>query len=152
MAVGSGRASCWWPRRPGATLAFPSSRFLFREFVERRFGRRLEALQRGVERNGAYYLFTLRLVPLVPFFLVNLGVGLMMTARTFAAVSLVGMIPGSFVYVNTGAELGKLAEPADVLSWSLLLSLALLGLLPLVLRFVIRRLGLIRPEQEKLTP
>ena len=134
----------------GATLAFLSSRFVLRDFVERRFGQRLEAVQRGVERDGAVYLLTLRLVPLFPFFLINLGMGLTrIRASTFALVSMVGMLPGTFLYVNAGAELGQIAKPSDVLSPTLLLSFTLLGLLPLLLKFVLRRAGLIRAEPRK---
>ena len=124
----------------GATLAFLSSRYLFRDWVRRSFGPRLEALDRGVGREGAYYLLTLRLVPLFPFFLINLGMGLTrMRARTFAWVSFVGMLPGTFVYANAGTAIGSLESPKDVLSPGVIVSLALLGLLPLVLKLLFRR-------------
>jgi uncharacterized membrane protein YdjX (TVP38/TMEM64 family) len=124
----------------GASLAFLSSRYLFRDWVRRRFGERLGALDRGLERDGAYYLFTLRLVPLFPFFLINLGMGLTrLPLRTFAWVSWLGMLPGTFLYVNAGAEIGSLESPADVLSPGILVSFALLGLVPLLLRkFLLR--------------
>jgi uncharacterized membrane protein YdjX (TVP38/TMEM64 family) len=123
----------------GATLAFLSSRYLFRDWVQRRFGSRLAAMNRGVEQDGAYYLLTMRLVPVFPFFLVNLGMGLTpMRARTFAWVSLLGMLPGTFLYVNAGAELGHIDSPRGILSPSVLISLALLGLVPLALRLVLR--------------
>jgi uncharacterized membrane protein YdjX (TVP38/TMEM64 family) len=119
----------------GATLAMVGSRYLFRDLVRRRFGDRLRALDDGVERDGAYYLLTLRLVPLVPFWLINLGMGLTrMRAATFFGVSLVGMLPGTFLYVNAGTELSRVYSPADVLSPTLLISLALLGIVPLLLR------------------
>jgi uncharacterized membrane protein YdjX (TVP38/TMEM64 family) len=121
----------------GATLAFLSSRFLFREFVQRRFGSRLGALNQGVERDGPYYLFILRLIP-VPFFLINLGMGLtVMRVWTYTWVSWVGMLPGSFLYVNAGEEIGKIRSPSDILTWQLWLSFALLGLFPLAARRVI---------------
>jgi uncharacterized membrane protein YdjX (TVP38/TMEM64 family) len=124
----------------GATLAFLSSRYLLRDWVARRLGDRLAAVNRGVERDGAYYLLTLRLVPAVPFFLVNLGMGLTpLRLPTFAWVSMLGMLPGTFLYVNAGTELGRLASPRDVLSPGLLLSLALLGVVPLALRLFLRR-------------
>ena len=89
----------------------------------------------GVERDGACYLLALRLVPFVPFFLVNLGMGLTpMRVRTFLWASLLGMVPGTFLYVNAGTELGRLKSPLGILSPSVLLSLALLGVVPLVLR------------------
>jgi uncharacterized membrane protein YdjX (TVP38/TMEM64 family) len=123
----------------GATLAFLGSRYLFRDGVQRRFGSRLAAINRGVEQDGAYYLLTLRLVPAFPFFLVNLGTGLTpMRARTFAWVSLLGMLPGTFLYVNLGAELGRIDSARAALSPGLLVSLALLGLVPLALRLLLR--------------
>jgi uncharacterized membrane protein YdjX (TVP38/TMEM64 family) len=123
----------------GATLAMLCSRYLFRDFVQRRFGARLKALNEGVERDGAYYLFTLRLVPLFPFFLINLGMGLTrMRVSTFFWVSLVGMLPGTFLYVNAGRELARIDAPADVLSPTLLVSLALLGIVPLVFRKLVQ--------------
>jgi uncharacterized membrane protein YdjX (TVP38/TMEM64 family) len=123
----------------GATLAFLSSRYLLRDFVQHRFGDRLRPLNEGVERDGAYYLFSLRLVPLFPFFLVNLGMGLTrMRLRTFVWVSLLGMLPGTFLYVNAGTALAGIDSPRDVLSPAVLVSLALLGLAPLGLRQLVR--------------
>lgn len=123
----------------GATLAFLGSRYQFRDFVQRRFGRRLEALDRGVEVDGAVYLLTLRLVPAVPFWLVNLGMGLTrMRTRTFVLVSLVGMLPATIVYVSAGATLSSLRSPADVLTPGVFASLALLAVLPLALRFAVK--------------
>jgi uncharacterized membrane protein YdjX (TVP38/TMEM64 family) len=125
----------------GATLAFFSSRYLLRDWVQRRCGDLLAVVNRGVERDGAYYLLTLRLVPAFPFFVVNLGMGLTpLRARTFAWVSFLGMLPGTFLYVNAGTELGRLCSPRDVLSAGLLLALALLGVVPLLLRLLTRRL------------
>jgi uncharacterized membrane protein YdjX (TVP38/TMEM64 family) len=123
----------------GATLAFLGSRYLFRDGVQRRFGSRLAAINRGVEQDGAYYLLTLRLVPAFPFFLVNLGLGLTpMRARTFAWVSLLGMLPGTFLYVNLGAELSRIDSPRTALSPRMFIPLALLGLVPLALRLFLR--------------
>jgi uncharacterized membrane protein YdjX (TVP38/TMEM64 family) len=119
----------------GATLAFLSSRYVLRDWVQRRFSDRLEPINRGVEKDGAYYLFTLRLVPVVPFFLINLGMGLTpIRLTTFAAVSWLGMLLGTFLYVNAGTELATLDSPADLLSWKVLGSLALLGIVPLAVR------------------
>jgi uncharacterized membrane protein YdjX (TVP38/TMEM64 family) len=126
----------------GATLAFLASRYLFRDTVQRRFGNRLRAINRGVQRDGAYYLFMLRLSPVFPFFLINLGMGLTpMRTWTFAGVSLLGMLPGTFLYVNAGTYLGQIDSPHAVLSSGLLISLALLGVVPLGLRLLLRRLG-----------
>ncbi|HEX8203230.1 MAG TPA: TVP38/TMEM64 family protein [Isosphaeraceae bacterium] len=126
----------------GATLALLGSRYLLRDWVRRRFGARLETIDRGVERDGAYYLLALRLVPAVPFVLVNLGMGLTrMNVMPFALVSLVGMLPGTFLYVNAGAALGSVTTPGEVLTPRVLLALALLGIGPLALRTLLRRVG-----------
>jgi uncharacterized membrane protein YdjX (TVP38/TMEM64 family) len=123
----------------GATLAFLSSRFLFRDWVQARFAARLDALNRGFERDGAYYLFSLRLVPLFPFFLINLGMGLTpMRTWTYTWVSFVGMLPGSFLYVNAGRALATLESPRDLLSTDTIVSLVLLGIAPLAFRWLLR--------------
>jgi uncharacterized membrane protein YdjX (TVP38/TMEM64 family) len=122
----------------GATLAFLATRYLFGGRVRRRFAGRLAALSAGIEREGAYYLFTLRLIPLFPFWLINVGMGLTaIRATTFAWVSLAGMLPGTFLYVNAGTELANIRSPRDVVSLPVLGSFALLGLFPLVLRKLI---------------
>jgi uncharacterized membrane protein YdjX (TVP38/TMEM64 family) len=117
----------------GATLAFLSSRFLFQEMVQRRFGDKLRAVNAGVEREGAFYLFTLRLVPLFPFFVVNLAMGLTpIRTRTFYWVSQLGMLLGTIVYVNAGAQLAQIDSVRGILSPALLISFALLGVFPLL--------------------
>ncbi len=119
----------------GATLAFLSSRFVLRDWVQRRFGERLSAMNAGVAREGAFYLFTLRLVPVFPFFLVNLLMGLTpMRVPTFYGVSQVGMVPATLVYVNAGTQLARLEGLAGILSPALLVSFTALGLLPLLAR------------------
>ncbi len=119
----------------GATLAFLLARFLFRDWVKNRFPRQFAAVDAGIARDGAFYLLALRLVPAVPFFLVNLLVPLTaLPARTFFWVSQVGMLPGTLVYVNAGTQLGKLDSLAGVLSPGLLASFTLLGLFPLLAR------------------
>lgn len=119
----------------GATLAFLASRYLFRDAVKARFGERLRAVDEGVAKDGAFYLFTLRLVPLFPFFLVNLLMGLTaIPARTFAWVSQVGMLAGTIVYVNAGTELAKLDGPSGILSPGLIGAFALLGIFPWIAR------------------
>jgi len=122
----------------GATLAFLMSRFLLRDWVENRFGQRLTAIDQGVRREGAFYLFTLRLVPVFPFFLINLLFGLTgMKARTFYWVSQIGMLAGTVVYVNAGTQLGKLESLSGILSPALLGSFALLGIFPLIARRIV---------------
>jgi pyruvate/2-oxoglutarate dehydrogenase complex dihydrolipoamide dehydrogenase (E3) component/uncharacterized membrane protein YdjX (TVP38/TMEM64 family) len=117
----------------GATLAFLAARFLLRDWVMARFGRRLAAIDAGVRKEGAFYLFTLRLVPAFPFFLVNLLLGLTaMKARTFYWVSQLGMLAGTVVYVNAGTQLARIDSLAGIVSPGLLLSFALLGVFPLI--------------------
>ncbi len=124
----------------GATLAFLGARYVFRDAVRGRFGHRLARIDEGLARDGAFYLFGLRLVPAFPFFLVNLLMGLTaMPVRTYFWVSLVGMLPGTAVYVNAGRELGAVASPGDVLSPGLLAAMTLLGVFPLLARRVLER-------------
>ncbi|WP_319584956.1 TVP38/TMEM64 family protein [uncultured Pseudodesulfovibrio sp.] len=116
----------------GASLAFLLSRYVLRESVRSRFGDKLGRIDRGVEREGAFYLFTLRLIPIFPFFVVNTLMGLTpMRLVTYAWVSQVGMLPGTAVYVNAGKELGQLDSLTGLLSPSLILSFVVLGLFPL---------------------
>jgi pyruvate/2-oxoglutarate dehydrogenase complex dihydrolipoamide dehydrogenase (E3) component/uncharacterized membrane protein YdjX (TVP38/TMEM64 family) len=122
----------------GATLAFLVSRFLLRDWVQSRFGERLKAVNAGVEREGAFYLFSLRLVPLFPFFVINLVLGLTpLPARTFYWVSQLGMLAGTAVYVNAGTQLGRIDRLGGILSPGLLLSFVLLGLFPLLAKKVL---------------
>jgi pyruvate/2-oxoglutarate dehydrogenase complex dihydrolipoamide dehydrogenase (E3) component/uncharacterized membrane protein YdjX (TVP38/TMEM64 family) len=123
----------------GATLAFLVSRYLLRDAVQQRFGSRLAAINRGIERDGAFYLFTLRLVPAFPFFLINLLMGLTpIKAWTFYWVSQIGMLAGTFVYVNAGTQIAQLETLSGILSPDLLISFALLGLFPLLAKKAIR--------------
>lgn len=122
----------------GATLAFLAARYLLRDSVTRRFGARLDEVHRGMDRNGAFYLFTLRLVPLVPFFVINLVMGLTkMPARRYAWVSQLGMLPGTLVYVNAGTALGGLQSLSGIVSPQLLGAFALLAVFPWVARAVL---------------
>ena len=122
----------------GATLAFLAARFLFRDWVLARFGERFQAIDAGIARDGAYYLFPLRLVPAFPFFIINLAMGLTaLPTRTFYWVSQVGMLAGTIVYVNAGTQLAKLDSLSGILSPGLLLSFALLGVFPLLARRVV---------------
>ncbi len=117
----------------GATLAFLVSRLALRDWVQGKFGDSLKAINAGVEKEGAFYLFGLRLVPLFPFFVINLVMGLTpIKARTFFWVSQLGMFPGTIVYVNAGTQLGQLDSPAGILSPGLIASFVLLGLFPLI--------------------
>jgi pyruvate/2-oxoglutarate dehydrogenase complex dihydrolipoamide dehydrogenase (E3) component/uncharacterized membrane protein YdjX (TVP38/TMEM64 family) len=122
----------------GATLAFLASRFLFRELVQKRFGRSLIAVNHGVEKDGAFYLFTLRLVPAFPFFVINLVMGLTpIGTLTFFLVSQVGMLAGTVVYVNAGTQLAQIESLSGILSPELIASFTLLGVFPLIAKKVI---------------
>jgi pyruvate/2-oxoglutarate dehydrogenase complex dihydrolipoamide dehydrogenase (E3) component/uncharacterized membrane protein YdjX (TVP38/TMEM64 family) len=129
----------------GATLAFLISRFIFRDMVQRRYGRRLKTINDGIERDGAFYLFSLRLVPIFPFFLINLLMGLTpIRAWTFYWVSQVGMLAGTMVYVNAGTQLGELESASGILSPVLIGSFVLLGLFPLLAK---RLLSLVKSRK-----
>ncbi|MBF6989461.1 TVP38/TMEM64 family protein [Cupriavidus sp. IK-TO18] len=125
----------------GATLAFLASRYVFRDAVQHRFGDRLAAINAGLAKDGAFYLFALRLVPLVPFFTINLAMGLTpIKTSTFYWVSQVGMLAGTVVYVNAGTQLAGISSIADILSPALLGSFALIGALPVAGRGAVRLL------------
>lgn len=124
----------------GATIAFLTSRFLFRDAIRSRFGDRLTAINEAFAREGAFYLFTLRLIPQVPFFLINILMGLTpIRAVTFWWVSQLGMLPGTCVYIYAGSSVSSLQTLRDrgvsgLVTWQLLLAFALLGLFPLLAR------------------
>ncbi|AOF86258.1 3-hydroxyacyl-CoA dehydrogenase, NAD binding domain protein [Hydrogenophaga sp. RAC07] len=122
----------------GATLAFLVSRFVLRDSIEAKFGNRLAEINRGIEKDGAFYLFTLRLIPVVPFFVINLVMGLTkMKALTFYAVSQVGMLAGTLVYVNAGTQLAQIESLQGILSPALLGSFVLLGVFPLIAKGIV---------------
>jgi pyruvate/2-oxoglutarate dehydrogenase complex dihydrolipoamide dehydrogenase (E3) component/uncharacterized membrane protein YdjX (TVP38/TMEM64 family) len=122
----------------GATLAFLTARFLLRDSVQSRFGQRLADMDKGIQKDGAFYLFTLRLIPVVPFFVINLLMGLTkMKTWTYYWVSQLGMLAGTAVYVNAGTQLGQLDSLQGILSPGLLGSFVLLGLFPLIARQVV---------------
>jgi pyruvate/2-oxoglutarate dehydrogenase complex dihydrolipoamide dehydrogenase (E3) component/uncharacterized membrane protein YdjX (TVP38/TMEM64 family) len=122
----------------GATLAMLFARYVLRDSIQSRFGARLADIDKGVQRDGAFYLFTLRLVPLFPFFVVNLLMGLTkMKATTFYWVSQLGMLAGTLVYVNAGTQLARIDSLKGILSPGLLLSFVLLGVFPLVAKKII---------------
>ncbi len=117
----------------GAVFAFLAARYLFRDAVERRFGARLDSIQRGFSRNAFNYLLTSRLIPLFPFFLVNLASGLTrVRLSTYVVATAVGILPGSVVYANAGSQLGAIESLKDVASAGVLGAFALLGALALV--------------------
>ena len=123
----------------GATLAFLGSRYLFRERIRQRYGKRLKGFDTGIARDGVFYLFSLRLVPAVPFVLVNLISGLTaLPVRTFYWVSQLGMLPGTVVFVYAGTRLAQVRSPRDVLSPGLIGAFVLLGILPWIMRWFTR--------------
>ena len=125
----------------GATLAFLVSRFLLRDWVQRRFGERLRTVNAGVEREGGFYLLALRLVPAFPFFMINLAMGLTtIRTSTFYWVSQLGMLLGTIVYVNAGTQLARIESPSGILSPALIASFALLGIFPLIAKKILGRL------------
>lgn len=126
----------------GATLAFMTSRLLLRDWVQSRFGSSLKAINAGVEKDGAFYLFSLRMVPVFPFFLVNLLMGLTpIKLVPYFFVSQIGMLLGTAVYVNAGAELGQIESLSGLISLPIVLSFALLGILPWITKGI---LGFVR--------
>lgn len=119
----------------GAVIAFLGSRFLFRDWVQARFGARLAEVNAGIERDGGFYLFSLRLIPVLPFFIINLLMGLTpMRTATYAVVSQLGMLPVSATFALAGTQLARIESTRDILSPTLLGSFALLGVLPMLLR------------------
>ena len=124
----------------GATLAMLASRYLLRDWVQRRFARQMATVNAGMARDGAGYLFALRLMPLFPFFLVNLLMGLTrITVRRYWWVSQVAMLPATVIFLNAGRELGKVTSPRDILSPGIAFAFTLLGLLPLATRWLFSR-------------
>ncbi|WP_429029706.1 FAD-dependent oxidoreductase [Aeromonas veronii] len=129
----------------GATLAFLSARFLLRDWVTVRFGDKLATFQSGMAKEGAFYLLSLRLIPIFPFFLVNLLMGLTpIRVSTYYWVSQLGMLPGTFVYVLAGSELGQLTSTGNILSPGLMVALTLLGLMPWLVKKLTAKLALRR--------
>mgnify|MGYP000515637700 FL=1 len=115
----------------GATLAFLSSRYLLRDWVQGKFGERLRAVDDGLEKDGAFYLFTLRLIPVFPFFVINLLMGLTrIKTGTFFWVSQIGMLPATIVFVNAGTQISRIDSTAGLLSPTLIASFVALALFP----------------------
>mgnify|MGYP000094298914 CR=1 FL=1 len=122
----------------GATLSFAVARFLLRDLVEKKFKKSLDTINKGIERDGHFYLLTLRLIPAFPFFLINLAMGLTKIKMiTYFLVSQVGMLLGTIIYVNAGVQLSKLESVSGILSKELILSFALLAIFPLIARKIV---------------
>ncbi|RJP56916.1 MAG: TVP38/TMEM64 family protein [Deltaproteobacteria bacterium] len=132
----------------GATIACFVSRFILRDWVQGKFGDKLKTVNDGIEREGHFYLFTLRLIPVFPFWLINLFLGLTkMPLRTFYWVSQAGMLPGTIVYVNAGKELAKIDSLSGILSPGLILSFLILGIFPLITK---KAMILYKSQKEKI--
>lgn len=131
----------------GATLAFLTARYLLRNQVQRRFHARLLPVNEGIAREGGFYLFAMRLMAWLPFFLINPLMGLTpMRVQTFFWVTLIGMLPVTAVWVNAGAQLGRIDSIDELISPAVLVSLSVVGLLPLVAKYLIELLrGVIGP-------
>jgi len=122
----------------GATLAFLSSRFVLRDTIEARFGDRLNTINEGLERDGAFYLFTLRMIPAIPFFVINLVMGLTrIKTWTFVWVSQIGMLLGTIVFVFAGTTLAQIRDPADILSPQMIAAFVLLAIVPWIAKAVV---------------
>lgn len=122
----------------GATGAFLMTRYLFHDAIQSKFGDSLEAVNSGIEREGAFYVFGLRLVPLFPFFVVNAVLGLTkLKTWTFYWASQIGMLAGTAVYVNTGTQLAEITSLKGILSFKLLASFALLGVFPIIAKYLL---------------
>ncbi len=137
FGVGAGVLVVSFAAALGATIAFLISRFVLRDWVRSRYGAQLERIDRGIRKEGAFYLFTLRLIPAVPYFLINLLLGVTaMRAWTFYWVSQVGMLPGTIVYANAGTELAAIQSSRQILSPGVIGAFVLLGLFPLIAKKV----------------
>ncbi len=123
----------------GATLAFLGSRFLFKNWVEKKFSSYLDKINFGIEKEGGFYLFSLRLIPIFPFFIVNLLMGITkIKLHTYIWVSQLGMLPATILYVNTGTRLSELESPSGILSPTLIISFMAIGILPVASKKLIK--------------
>ncbi|EJL7829700.1 TVP38/TMEM64 family protein [Vibrio vulnificus] len=124
----------------GATIAFLSSRYLLKEWVQQRFGDKLNSMNQGIEKDGAFYLFSLRLIPVFPFFLINLLMGLTpISIGRYYLTSQIGMLPGTAVYLNAGTQLADINSLSGILSPTVLASFALLGVFPIAVKWIMSK-------------
>ena len=123
----------------GSTFCFLMSRFVLRDFVQNKYSKYLDKINKGIKEDGIYYLFFLRLSPIFPFFIINLVFGLTkMKTMTFYIISQIGMLIGTIVFVNAGVQLSKINSMSDILSLNLILSFILIGLVPLIIKKLIQ--------------
>ncbi|PCI26917.1 MAG: TVP38/TMEM64 family protein [SAR324 cluster bacterium] len=133
----------------GATLAFLMARVLLGESLQKKYGKRLKVINEGIEKDGVLYLLSLRLLPIFPFFVVNLLMGVTrMPLWKYFFISQIGMLPGTFVYVNAGTVLGEINSLQDILSPKMFLSFALLGLFPLIIKGVMKLVKKNKPAED----
>jgi len=138
FGLGAGTLIVSFASSIGATFACLASRFVLRDWVQYKFGDKLSGVNKGIESEGAFYLFTLRLIPIFPFFVINLVMGLTkLPLLTFYWVSQLGMLPGTMVYVNAGKELAKVDSVSGILSPGLIFSFVLLGLFPITVKKIL---------------
>lgn len=134
----------------GATLAFLSSRYLLRSWVQNKFNRKLNTINEGVRKDGAFYLFSLRLIPVFPFFLINLLMGLTpISIGRYYVVSQLSMLPGTAVYLNAGLRLSEIDSLSGIVSPTVLVSFALLGVFPVAAKWILTKLQRKAAEQQE---
>ena len=123
----------------GATISFLSSRYILRNYVEKKFPKILEKVNKGIEKEGNLYLFSLRLIPLFPFFVINLVMGLTkIKTSTFYLVTQIGALAGTIVYVNAGSQLSQIESLSEILSPGLIFAFVLLGIFPFVVKYIMK--------------
>ncbi|MCZ0932765.1 MAG: TVP38/TMEM64 family protein [Oligoflexia bacterium] len=123
----------------GAVCSFLISRFLMKNFVQKKFASRLKTINEGLKKNGAFYLFSLRLIPVFPFFLINILMGVTpISTKQFVIGSFLGMLPGTFVFVNAGRQLAHISSIHQIFSVKVILSFILLALLPWIFKWLIK--------------
>jgi uncharacterized membrane protein YdjX (TVP38/TMEM64 family) len=131
----------------GATIAFISSRYLLRDWVQSKFGDKLSSINEGIEKDGSFYLFSLRLIPVFPFFLINLLMGLTpIKVSRFYLVSQLGMLPGTMVYLNAGTQLAEIDSLSGIASPTVIGSFVLLGLFPIIAKWIMQK---VRPNLDE---
>jgi uncharacterized membrane protein YdjX (TVP38/TMEM64 family) len=131
----------------GATIAFISSRYLLRDWVQSKFGDKLGSINEGIEKDGSFYLFSLRLIPVFPFFLINLLMGLTpLKVSRFYLVSQLGMLPGTMVYLNAGTQLAEIDSLSGIASPTVIGSFVLLGLFPIIAKWIMQK---VRPNLDE---
>ena len=125
----------------GASIAFLTSKFLFFDYIQKRYEKQLVTINNEFINEGIFYIFALRLVPVFPFFVVNIVTSLLpIKLSTFFWVSILGMFPATLVYVNAGNELSKINSFSDILSFQVLISFSLIGILPLTVKFLLKKI------------